>query len=72
MKIKVGDKISGKYLFGERIRNKKVYGIMGEFILLRDKYGYYPLTFEKLIYGLNSKYTYCWFQIENIENLKIN
>lgn len=75
MKIKVGDKISGEYFKVEKIRNKKVYSIIGDSILLvNNKYGWKSDSdYEKRtgIGKLNRKYSYWWYEINRIENLKI-
>lgn len=75
MKIKAGDKVTGKYFTGEIIKNKKVYATIDNLILLvNNKYGWKSDSdYEKGtgIVKLNRKYRYYWYTISFIENLKI-
>lgn len=73
-KIKVGDKVTGKYWTGERIRYRKVYGKDNDgWILLRKNKGGWDLKGERKryikVYNLNPKYRYYWYHPTIIENL---
>lgn len=73
-KIKVGDKVTGKYFTGERIRYRKVHGKSTDgWLLLRKNKGGWELVGSRIEYikkyKLNPKYKYYWYNTEWIENL---